>query len=44
MARVRQALASKLDIAHLINTGVLASVCPQPLIEQVLARTGKASR
>jgi hypothetical protein len=30
-------------MAHLISAGVLASVCPRGLIEEVLAQTGKAS-
>ncbi|HQQ70900.1 MAG TPA: transposase domain-containing protein, partial [Alicycliphilus sp.] len=44
MARTRKALATNLDVAHLISAGVLASVCPRPLIEQVLAQTGRASQ
>ena len=31
-------------MAHLISAGVLASVCPRTLIEEVLADTGKASQ
>lgn len=31
-------------MAHLISTGVLASVCPRWLIDEVLAQTGKASQ
>ena len=44
MARVRKALPAKVDVAHLISAGVLASVCPRALIEQVLAETGRASQ
>jgi hypothetical protein len=44
MARVRKTLPAKVDVAHLISAGVLASVCPRALIEQVLADTGKASQ
>lgn len=44
MARTRKALPAKVDVAHLISAGVLASVCPRALIEEVLADTGKASR
>ena len=44
MARTRKALPAKIDIAHLISTGVLASVCPRALIDEVLANTGKASQ
>ena len=33
-----------MDVAHLISAGVLASVCPRALIEEVLADTGKASQ
>lgn len=44
MARTRKALPQKVDVAHLISAGVLASVCPRPLIDEVLADTGKASQ
>jgi len=44
MARTRKTLPTKIDIAHLISAGVLASVCPRPLIEEVLKQTGKASQ
>ena len=44
MARTRKALPAKVDVAHLISAGVLASVCPRGLIEEVLADTGKASQ
>lgn len=44
MARTRKTLAARVDVAHLISAGVLASVCPRALIEEVLAATGKASR
>lgn len=44
MARTRKALPARVDVAHLISAGVLASVCPRALIEEVLAETGKASR
>jgi Insertion element 4 transposase N-terminal/Transposase DDE domain len=44
MARTRKALPARVDVAHLISAGVLASVCPRVLIEEVLADTGKASQ
>jgi Insertion element 4 transposase N-terminal/Transposase DDE domain len=44
MARTRKSLPEQVDVAHLISTGVLASVCPRPLIDEVLADTGKASQ
>jgi hypothetical protein len=44
MARTRKSLPEKVDLAHLISTGVLASVCPRALIDEVLADTGKASQ
>ena len=44
MARTRKLLPAKVDIAHLMSAGVLASVCPRPLIEEVLAETEKASQ
>lgn len=44
MARTRKALPQKLDVAHLISAGVLASVCPRALIDEVLAETGKSSQ
>lgn len=44
MARTRKALPQQVDIAHLISTGVLASVCPRPLIDEVLLETGRASQ
>ena len=44
MARIRKALPAKVDVAHLISAGVLASMCPRALIEEVLADTGKASQ
>ena len=44
MARARKALPAQIDVAHLISAGVLASVCPRTLIEEVLAQTGKASQ
>jgi hypothetical protein len=44
MARTRKALPARVDVAHLISAGVLASVCPRSLIEEVLADTGKASQ
>lgn len=44
MARTRKALPARVDVAHLISAGVLASVCPRPLIEEVLADTGRASQ
>ena len=44
MARTRKALPAQVDVAQLIRRGVLASVCPRALIEEVLAATGKASQ
>jgi hypothetical protein len=44
MARTRKALPRKVDIAHLISAGVLAGVCPRPLIDEVLAQTGRGSQ
>jgi hypothetical protein len=44
MARTRKALPAQVDVAHLISAGVLASVCPRALIEEVLADTSKASQ
>src|SRR3989442_12718891 len=44
MARTRKTLPARVDVAHLISAGVLVSVCPRELIEQVLAETGKASQ
>ena len=44
MARTRKALPAEVDVAHLISAGVLASVCPRALIEEVLRDTGKASQ
>lgn len=44
MARTRKALPDKVDVAHLISTGVLASVCPRPLIDEVLEQAGRASQ
>jgi hypothetical protein len=44
MARTRKALPDRVDIAHLISTGVLASVCPRALIDEVLQDSGKASQ
>jgi Insertion element 4 transposase N-terminal/Transposase DDE domain len=44
MARTRKALPAKVDVAHLISAGVLASVCPRALIEEVLADTGRGSQ
>jgi len=44
MARTRKALPAKVDVAHLISAGVLASVCPRALIEEVLADTGRSSQ
>lgn len=44
MARTRKALPAQVDVAHLISAGVLASVCPRALIEEVLSETGRASQ
>ncbi|WP_198363821.1 transposase domain-containing protein, partial [Burkholderia ubonensis] len=40
----RKALPARVDVAHLISAGVLAAACPRPLIEAILAETGKASQ
>ena len=44
MARTRKALPAKVDVAHLISTGVLAGVCPRPLIDEVLQETARGSQ
>jgi len=44
MARTRKALPERVDVAHLISAGVLASVCPRTLIDEVLSEAGKASQ
>ena len=44
MASTRKALPETIDLAHLISTGVLASVCPRALIDEVLKQTGKGSK
>lgn len=44
MARTRKRLPARIDVAHLISTGVLASACPRALIDEVLQRTGRASQ
>ena len=44
MARTRKALPARVDVAHLISTGVLASVCPRALIDEVLQETGRGSQ
>lgn len=44
MARIRKALPHQVDVAHLISTGVLASVCPRSVIDEVLAETGRGSQ
>lgn len=44
MARTRKALPEKIDVAHLISAGVLASVYPRALIDEVLKQTNKASQ
>lgn len=44
MARTRKELPAKVDLAHLISTGVLASVCPRSLIDEVLQETGRGSQ
>src|SRR3974390_2148195 len=43
MARTRKALPAEVDLAHLISTGVLASVCPRSLIDEVLEQTERGS-
>ncbi len=44
MARTRKPLPQNVDVAHLISTGVLAGVCPRPLIDEVLEQTGRGSQ
>ena len=44
MALTRKTLPQKNDVAHLISTGVLAGVCAQALIDEVLEQTGRGSR
>ena len=44
MARARRALPAQIDVAQPISAGVLISVCPPTLIEEVLADAGKASQ
>lgn len=44
MARISKTLPTKFDVAHLISAGILASVCPRELIDEILAETGKASQ
>ena len=44
MARARKALPGRIDAAHLISVGVMASICPRTLIEEALAQTGKGSQ
>lgn len=44
MARTRKTLPQRIDVAHLISTGVLASVCPRAVIDEVLQQTGRASQ
>jgi Insertion element 4 transposase N-terminal/Transposase DDE domain len=44
MARTRKALPQRVDVAHLISAGVLASVCPRVLITEVLEQTGRGSQ
>jgi hypothetical protein len=43
VARTRKALPEKVDVAHLISAGVLASVCPRSLIEEVLEEVDRGS-
>ena len=44
MARTSKSLPEHVDVAHLISTGVLASVCPRELIDEVLSATDRASQ
>lgn len=44
MARKRKSLPDRVDGAHLISAGVLASACPRALIEQVLRQHGRESQ
>lgn len=44
MARTRKALPKQLDLAYLLSTGILASVVPRALIDEVLAQAGRGSQ
>ena len=44
MARTRKTFSQQLDIAHILSVGVLAQACPRPLIDEILADTGKVSQ
>jgi hypothetical protein len=44
MASTRKALPAQVDVAHLVSAGVLASVCPRSLVEEVLIETGRESQ
>ena len=44
MARTRKTLPPQVDVAHLISAGVLASVCPRPLIDEVLEQRGRGGQ
>jgi hypothetical protein len=44
MARNATKLPQKLDIAYNLSAGVLAAVCPMPLVEEVLRAVGRESQ
>jgi hypothetical protein len=44
LARTREALPAQVGVAHRISAGVLASVPPRALVEEVLADRRKASQ
>lgn len=44
MARNKKSLGGEKDIAHLVSVGLLARVCPRPLIEDTLKRHGKSGQ
>ena len=44
MARTKKTFPQQFDIAHILSVGILSQVCPRPLIDEVLANTGKASQ
>jgi hypothetical protein len=44
LARTKKTLPSKVDLAYLISIGFLAKIYPLSLINEILEKTGKASR
>lgn len=44
MARKKKSLGGKSDMAYMVSVGVLARVCPRPLIEDTLRRHGKSGQ